>query len=397
MLVVSLDGVQCSCRKIWAGRKLIDASRGGAVVSNDAPHNAMSAQCVEWHFNIMEHMKLVFHQQFTNTLVVVKNMSFLVILSNHCSNICVCVSLSTCMYFSPLHSAQLSSADTPTHSRWLKVRHKTEFHFRVCVCVCARACVGRAWVDASVVWRRRDCLRWERQVRQQHTFSRWFTREQNSWSVEVPSNTHNNSKRMVQQTQGQRWFEAWQRTRTPWWEEITSCFGFWRRSVQSTQSWHRRSWRETTRNTRRPHDVIGISKQLSVFYVYEVVSTSGATNRGNSTNWSCCGKYAAVWFLPLSDSDLAWEGQIEACSSEWTNPTQKSCVMVGESWALFAISNARSDAETWVPLRTLGSKICRQSFACWSKRKHKNNNFRPIPPNRNETVFGQESKKIHQQ
>ena len=50
-------------------------------------------------------------------------------------------------------------------------------------------------------------------------------------------------------------------------------------------------------------------------------------------------------FLPLSESDSAWEGQIEACSFEQTKTTQKSRFMVKEGGALHAISHARNDAD----------------------------------------------------
>ena len=35
--------------------------------------------------------------------------------------------------------------------------------------------------------------------------------------------------------------------------------------------------------TGRPRDAVGISKQLQLFYVYEMVGTRGATSRGNSS------------------------------------------------------------------------------------------------------------------
>ena len=47
-----------------------------------------------------------------------------------CAFLLVCMSV--CMYAPLLHSAQLSTAfntDPPTHSRWLKLCHSTEFHF----------------------------------------------------------------------------------------------------------------------------------------------------------------------------------------------------------------------------------------------------------------------------
>ena len=52
------------------------------------------------------------------------------------------------------------------------------------------------------------------------------------------------------------------------------------------------------------------------------------------------------------------------CSSEKTNPSQKSRVMAEEGGALHAISHARNDAEQRLPLRALDRKFCTQAFAC---------------------------------
>ena len=49
-----------------------------------------------------------------------------------------------------------------------------------------------------------------------------------------------------------------------------------------------------------------------------------------------------------------------------------------EGGALHAISHARNDADNRLPLRTLDSTRCRQSFAC-RKTQIKSSIFRPIP------------------
>ena len=97
-------------------------------------------------------------------------------------------------------------------------------------------------------------------------------------------------------------------------------------------------------------------------------------------------KKPTVSFLPFSESDRAQECQIEAWPFEWTNPTQKSRVMVEEGGALHAISHTRNDADDKLPERNLDSTCCRQSITGSNSRKHKNSNFRPYP-NSNKTAF----------
>ena len=83
-------------------------------------------------------------------------------------------------------------------------------------------------------------------------------------------------------------------------------------------------------------------------------------------------KKPSVSFLPLSESDRAQEGQIEACSFEWTNTTQKSRVMVeSRKHATMQTIDYRLEPD---------SACCRQSITGSNSRGQKKQEiFDPIP------------------
>ena len=77
--------------------------------------------------------------------------------------------------------------------------------------------------------------------------------------------------------------------------------------------------------------------------------------------------------------DLPWRPRLKLVHPSWLIQRKRSRVMVEESGALHAISHARNDAVNRVPLRTLHSTCCKQSFACRRNANKKTVIFDPIP------------------
>ena len=70
-----------------------------------------------------------FHPSTPSLYSVTRSPSPFPLYPSHSVSLSLCVSI--CMYASLLHSAHLSSelvSDPPTHQRWLKLCHKTDFH-----------------------------------------------------------------------------------------------------------------------------------------------------------------------------------------------------------------------------------------------------------------------------